>query len=134
MDENDLESVIKFLRDEKGLKINDIIDAVGLINSRPYFYEMRGGKKKPFQKKLLLEKIKTALPEHFQQDGANPIESERQNKASNVSGPGIELRYIELLEKSVEEIRAERDKLKSENESLVREIREMMNGRQQEAS
>lgn len=64
MDENDLESVIEFLRREKGLKMNDIIEAAGLIKSRPHFYEMRSGKK-PFQKKLLLDKIKTALPEHF---------------------------------------------------------------------
>ena len=119
MDENDLESVIEFLRTEKGLKMNDIIEAVGLTKSRPHFYDMRSGKK-PFQKKLLLDKIKAALPEHF--TAAPPKKPANEPNA----GSAIEIRYIELLEKSVEEIRAERDKLKMENEKLVREIRDLL--------
>jgi hypothetical protein len=120
----DLEAVINYLTGPVDLQIYDLIKALGI--ERSYFYSWRRSTKRD-RRTDMAQRLIALFSQHFP-DGEIPSQA--------YSGSGVakapdqpttsasERKYIELLEKTVEDLRAERDRLRQEVETLLREVKD----------
>lgn len=99
LDFSEPEEIISMLVNQHGVKINTIEKRLEM--KRTEFMSMRRSTKS-HTKKTLAEKIISAFPEYL--SAANYSEPKTENK--------IEMKYIALLEKRLQEVEAERDKWK----------------------
>lgn len=96
---------------ENGVKQTDVIEALGI--GRGMFNSWRASTKES-RRRELAKKIAELYPEVF---GKQP---------AIANGKSVEEKYIAMLEKSVEELKAERDQLKKENLETLEEIKRML--------
>lgn len=114
--ENKVEEIINYLTNKVGLTVTQIAEEIGMPRTRMY-YRMKsmGDKHHEDLAKKLLEKYS----EHFP-GGEVPLEPKHESQLS------IQLRYIESLETSLRDARAERDRYRDENEKLIKELKELI--------
>ena len=112
MRQEKLDQVIEYLTGPKALKVQELQKALGIDRGEWYSWQRSTNL---YRREQLAEKLIQAFPQFFP-NGEMPFSAEEPKQ-------DLELRYIEMLEKSVEELRAERDRLKLENQTLLRELK-----------
>lgn len=136
MQEVEIEDVIAYLTGPRGLKINDLIDSLTQGN-RGLFQSWRRSVKKA-RKIEMVKALIEAFPEHFPNGqlpahiGGNLPENPASRPAPNAGQP-IEIRYIEMLERDNDALRAEVEALKTENRELIKEMRGELNQARKQA-
>jgi hypothetical protein len=121
----DLDAVINYLTGPVNLQVNDLVKALDI--ERSYYYSWRRSTKRD-RRNELSKRLVALFSEHFSDgqipsqayNGVHPGEPVAERSASLVS----ERKYIELLEKTVEDLRSERDRLRQEVETLLRDLKE----------
>jgi transcriptional regulator with XRE-family HTH domain len=113
-----LEILLEHLR-EKGITIVQICERLGM--DRNLFNNHR---------RTTIEGKKRALQGQIEKAFAEEIRDLEQGQEAAPNAVNLELKYVQLLERTVEELRSERDKLKQENEArllaLTEKIEELL--------
>ncbi len=118
MKAKDIEENLNHLTNKKGITIVEIRERLGLDHGA--FYSWRRSTKKA-RREELAEQIFNAFKEDFEKDWEN-----ESNPEATKTDNQVEKKYIKLLEKNIEEIREDRDKMREENEKLLGQLVEEM--------
>lgn len=111
-----LDELVKYLTYDIGKTVGEIADEIEI--GRTTFYRIMKGENSG-KRSSLARKLLEKYPEHFP-NGQVP-------QRNSTAGPAeIQLRYIEMLEKSLAKSNAELDQLKTENAELLREIKRLI--------
>lgn len=109
--ELELEEVIEHLTERNRMKIKDIWERLNL--ERSSFQSWRRSSF-PSKRAELAEAIMKAFPGEFQEEDVAKIKVK--------GSTNMEKKIVALMEKTIDELRADRDRLKEENENRLREI------------
>ena len=109
--ELDVETIIEFLKAEKGVKLNEMMAKLGV--DRGGFLSWRRSSN-PGRRKEMAKLLKEHYAEHFTGEETRPDEAGYQEK------------YVKLLEKNLDEITKERDQLKKEVKELLETIKKAL--------
>jgi hypothetical protein len=102
MPTNDLEATIEFLQRKQRVSIQTVIARLEL--NRGYFNSWRRSTK-PERREDLEKMIKKAFPEYFTEEGVEKVRESSE--------------YVKLLERTIEELRGERDILREQVMRLI---------------
>ena len=124
----DLDAVIYHLTGPLNFRVNELIQALAV--HRSIYYSWRRSTNR-FRRIELAVRLMELYPEHFP-DGQIPSQSSSREEpggmvallAERSQAQASERKYIELLEKTVEDLRSERDRLRQEVDVLLQEVRE----------
>lgn len=107
----DVEQTIDYLKNKKGVKLNDMMKALNV--DRGNFLSWRRSSNQA-RREDMAKKLREAFSELFE-DAKEDV--------------GIEKKYLDLLEKNLAEVSAERDELKKEVKRLLKELNDLILGK-----